>query len=159
MSKKFKTMLLTLAALAVSVPCFANITQKEAIAIGKKEVPTTVVNYGTKTEEKEIKVFFFDNSIKRNYEVKIDIVTGKVLELEITGSHIVGSTTILKTLEDARAIALEKYPDAQNLVVKLEKEGNNSVYVAEFATAKFKEVELKINPVTGAIGHEEMKYR
>lgn len=159
MSKKICTLLLAACALVVSGTCFAQITTKEAIEIGRKEVPAIAVICGTENEPTEIKVFFFDNSTNRNYEVEIDAITGKVKELEIVGSQIVGSTTVLKTTEDIRKIVLEKYPDAQNLVIKKEKEGNNTVFEAEFSTPKYSEVEMKLNPVTGAIGKEELKYR
>lgn len=159
MSKKAVSLLLAACALCISATCFAQITVKQAIEIGKKEVPAGVVTYGTQTEAKEYKVLFYDNSTNRNYEVEIDSETGKVKELEITGSNIVGSTTVLKTQNDIINIVLEKYPAAQNLIVSLEKEGNNSVYEAKFSTPKYSKVEVKLNPVTGAIGHEELKYK
>lgn len=159
MSKTALSLMLAACALCVSATCFAQITVKQAVEIGKKEVPAGVVTYGTKTEATEYKIYFYDNSTNRNYEIEIDSETGKVKELEITGSNIVGSTTIVKTKSDIINIVLAKYPDAQGLIVNLEKEGNNSVYEVEFSTKKYSKAELKLNPVTGAIGHEELKYK
>ena len=159
MNKKLATMLLTVCALAATATCFAQITAKEAIEIGKKEVPAVAVNYGTKTEVGEIKVFFFDDKTNVNYEVEIDSATGKVKELEIVGNRNIASNNIVKTEAEIRKIVLAKYPDAQNLFVKLDKEDNATVYEAEFFNPKYLKAELKLSPVTGDIGKEELKYR
>jgi hypothetical protein len=52
---------------------------------------------------------------------------------------------------------MAEYPDARNIVVTMDKEGNNSYYEAEFTTLKFKG-ELKFNPATGVIFERELDY-
>ena len=64
---------------------------------------------------------------------------------------------MVKTPEDIRQIILEAYPDARNIVIKTEKEGNNVHYDVEFVTARYK-VDADMNPVTGAFAKRELEY-
>ncbi len=60
-------------------------------------------------------------------------------------------------LADIERFVMAEYPDARNIVVTMDKEGNNSYYEAEFTTLKFKG-ELKFNPATGVIFERELDY-
>ena len=64
---------------------------------------------------------------------------------------------MVKTPEDIRQIVLEAYPDARNIIIKTEKEGNNVHYDVEFITAIYK-VEADMNPVTGAFAKRALEY-
>ena len=58
---------------------------------------------------------------------------------------------------EIRSIVLGEYPDAQNIRIEVETDGNLRYYEAEFTTPKYK-AELKINPHTGAICKRELEY-
>lgn len=154
--KKLCLLLSVLAMLLCSTVALA--APADAIEAAKAEVPAGAVMYGIEEDDGKYEISFRDNETFRVYEVEVIAATNKVKEVEIKGSNIVGSTTIAKTPEDIKAIVLEAYPDAQNLVIKTEKEGNNTKYEAKFSTPKYKEVEIELNPVTGAFGKVELKY-
>lgn len=119
------------------------------IDAARAEVPAAAVFYGYKEEDGEAVLNFRDNDNYLEYEVEVVLATTKVKEVEIKGSNIAGSTMMVKTPEDIRQIVLEAYPDARNIVIKTEKEGNNVHYDVEFVTARYK-VDADMNPVTGA---------
>ncbi|WP_405378677.1 PepSY domain-containing protein [Phascolarctobacterium sp.] len=158
-----KLFVLTAAALAISGSALGLAApvaqQRAAIEAAKAEVPATCVMYGYREDEEKSVINFRDNDAFLEYEVDVVTATAKVVEVEIKGSNFAGSTQVAKSVEDIRAIVLEAYPDAQNLVIELEKEGNAQYYEAEFSTPKFIKAELKLNPVTGAIAEREHDYR
>lgn len=160
MFKKLLVLLSMLAALAMSAVAFAapaKSHQQMVIDAARAEVPAAAVFYGYKEEDGEAVLNFRDNDNYLEYEVEVILATTKVKEVEIKGSNIAGSTMMLKTPEDIRQIVLEAYPDARNIIIKTEKEGNNVHYDVEFITARYK-VEADMNPVTGAFAKRELEY-
>ena len=156
MFKKLLVLLSMLAALAMSAVAFAapaKSHQQMVIDAARAEVPAAAVFYGYK----EAVLNFRDNDNYLEYEVEVVLATTKVKEVEIKGSNIAGSTMMVKTPEDIRQIVLEAYPDARNIVIKTEKEGNNVHYDVEFVTARYK-VDADMNPVTGAFAKRELEY-
>lgn len=90
--------------------------------------------------------------------MKVVTATSKIKEIEVKGATFVkGSTIINKTPNDIKLAVLDTYPDARNIVVSMDKDGNNSYYEAEFTTVKFKG-EVKFNPATGVIFERELDY-
>lgn len=159
MFKKLLVLLSMLAALAMSAVAFAapaKSHQQMVIDAARAEVPAAVF-YGYKEEDGEAVLNFRDNDNYLEYEVEVVLATTKVKEVEIKGSNIAGSTMMVKTPEDIRQIVLEAYPDARNIVIKTEKEGNNVHYDVEFVTARYK-VDADMNPVTGAFAKRELEY-
>ena len=151
MFKKLLVLLSMLAALAMSAVAFA------APAKSHQQMVIAAVFYGYKEEDGEAVLNFRDNDNYLEYEVEVVLATTKVKEVEIKGSNIAGSTMMVKTPEDIRQIVLEAYPDARNIVIKTEKEGNNVHYDVEFVTARYK-VDADMNPVTGAFAKRELEY-
>ena len=158
MFKKLLVLLSMLAALAMSAVAFAapaKSHQQMVIDAARAEVPAAAVFYVYKEEDGEAVLNFRDND---NYlESEVVLATTKVKKVEIKGSNIAGSTMMVKTPEDIRQIVLEAYPDARNIVIKTEKEGNNVHYDVEFVTARYK-VDADMNPVTGAFAKRELEY-
>ena len=160
MFNKLLVLLSMLAALAMSAVAFAapaKSHQQMVIDAARAEVPAAAVFYGYKEEDGEAVLNFRDNDNYLEYEVEVILATTKVKEVEIKGSNIAGSTMMVKTPEDIRQIILEAYPDAKNIVIETEKEGNNEHYDVEFITARYK-VEADMNPVTGAFAKRELEY-
>ncbi len=160
MLKKFILLVTALAVMAVSAVAMAAPTQgkqQSIIDAARTEVPAAAVMYGYKEDGDKTVLNFRDNDNYLEYEVEVITATAKVKEVEIKGSNIAGSTTIVKTAEDIKAIVLEAYPDAQNIVIETEKEGNNTYYEAKFSTPKYKKVEAKLNPVSGVFAEREVE--
>ena len=149
MFKKLLVLLSMLAALAMSAVTFA--------APAKSHQQMVIDAARAKEEDGEAVLNFRDNDNYLEYEVEVVLATTKVKEVEIKGSNIAGSTMMVKTPEDIRQIVLEAYPDAKNIVIKTEKEGNNVHYDVEFITARYK-VDADMNPVTGAFAKRELEY-
>lgn len=158
-----KKVTLTLSALAfmtisaMTAPQTVFASPQEAVAAAKAEVPATCVMYGYKEEDGKSIINFRDNENYLDYDVEVNVTTNKVLEVDIIGSNISGSTNVVKTEEDIKAIILEAYPDAKNIQIKKEVEGNNTHYEADFSTEKYT-VEAELNPVTGAFAKRELEY-
>lgn len=147
--------------LAMSTSAFAA-TRAEVIAAAKSEIPAGVFMYDYKEDASQkyvTEIKFRDPKTLLDYEVEVDRTIAKVLEVEIKGSNDAKSTTLVKTHDDIEKIILAEYPDAQKLVIKLEQDRNRYEYEATFTTPKYFEVELELNPVTGAIAKRELKYR
>ena len=136
---------------------FAASKYDPAIAAAKAEIPAGVELYGIEEKEGKIELNFYDGNTLLSYEVEVIAATNKVKEIEIKGSNLPGSTRITKTEADIRSIVLGEYPDAQNIRIEVETDGNLRYYEAEFTTPKYK-AELKINPHTGAICKRELNY-
>ena len=134
--------------------------EKEILA-AKSEVPTTAEFRGMLTvrETDKTAVFsFFDNTTLRAYEVTVIKEINKVKTVKIGGSNIPGSTTVNKTVEDIEEIVRLEYPDGKIISIEQKQEGNLSYYEAQLETQRFA-ADLKINPVTGAIGSRVLEYK
>ena len=134
--------------------------EKEILA-AKSEVPATAEFRGMLTEQETDKtaVFsFFDNTTLRAYEVTVIKEINKVKTVKIGGSNIPGSTTVNKTVEDIEEIVRLEYPDGKIISIEQKQEGNLSYYEAQLETQRFM-ADLKINPVTGAIGSRVLEYK
>ena len=140
---------LCVGAMAVAAPAPSQLGQsRAAIEVAKAEIPANcnLIGYTTKGDESRITY------------VKVATATSKIKEIEVKGATFVkGSTIINKTPADIERFVMAEYPDARNIVVTMDKEGNNSYYEAEFTTLKFKG-ELKFNPATGVIFERELDY-
>lgn len=159
MFKKALALVTLVLAMAFATAAFAAVPSKDYVAAAREEIPAAAVMYGYKEDIKDgdVEIKFRDNDAFLTYEVKVDMATKKVLEVEIKGSNSADSTTVVKTEADIRNIILEAYPDAQNILIKLDRDGNKAHYEAHFATAKYL-VEADLNPVTGAFVERELKY-
>ena len=159
MLKKMVTTLALVGAMAVATAAFAAVPSQEYVAAARAEIPAAAVMYGYKEDVKDgdVEIKFRDNDAFLEYEVKLDLATKKVLEVEIKGANSADSTTIVKTEADIRQIVLDTYPDARDIIVKLDRDGAKAHYDADFTTNKYK-VEAKLNPVTGAFVKRELKY-
>lgn len=159
MFKKALALVTLVLAMAFATAAFAAVPSKDYVAAARAEIPAAAVMYGYKEDVKDgdVEIKFRDNDAFLTYEVKVDMATKKVLEVEIKGSNSADSTTVVKTEADIRNIILEAYPDAQNILIKLDRDGNKAHYEAHFATAKYL-VEADLNPVTGAFVDRELKY-
>lgn len=159
MFKKAFALVTLVLAMAFATVAFAAAPAKDYVAAAREEIPAAAVMYGYKEDAKDgdVEIKFRDNDTFLTYEVKLDMATKKVLEVEIKGSNSADSTTVVKTEADIRNIILEAYPDAQNILIKLDRDGKKAHYEAHFATAKYL-VEADLNPVTGAFVERELKY-
>lgn len=134
---------------------------EKAILAAKSEIPATAEYQGMLVDQETdtTKVFsFFDNRTLRAYEVTVLKGSNMVKTVKIGGSAIPGSTTVNKTVEDVKDIVSREYPDGEILVIKEKQEGNLSYYEAKVETRRFI-ADLKINPVTGAIGSQVLEYK
>lgn len=133
-------------------------TYKASVATARTEVPEQAVLYGFETEKNIDTLKFRDNDAYIEYKAEVDNVLNKLVELEIHGSNIAGSTTIKYTATGIMDIIKKAYPDARNIAIEQKQEGNNFYYEAEFIIDKG-EVEAKINPFTGAFAHTEIDFK
>lgn len=161
MFKKIAAFLLLTVLMSFSMTADAALKRKEALAIAQPEVPQETVAYqlGVEAGTDVILARFRNNDTYVNYDIRMDANTGALISKDIIGSNYVGSTVVLKTEEDARKIALEAYPDAQDLVISTIKDDVNTYYEASFNTPKYINAVLEISPATGAIGKHMLKYR
>ena len=132
---------------------------ESAAAAARAEVPPDAVFIGLKDDKDTVMFEFFDNNTLRSYEAVVLKSVNAVQEVQIGGSSNPGSATVTKTPQDIEAIVLQEYPDAKIIEIALKKEGNLNHYEAAFATAKFTKAEVKLNPVTGAIGSQKLQYK
>ena len=134
--------------------------EKEILA-AKSEVPATAIFRGMLVEQendKTIAFSFYDNSTLRGYEVTVIKEINKVKTVKIGGSNIPGSTTVNKTVDDIEEIVRMEYPDGKITSIEQKYEGNLSHYEALVETQRFT-ADLKINPVTGAVGSRVLEYK
>ena len=134
---------------------------EKAILAAKSEVPATAEYQGMLVDQETdmTKTFsFFDNRTLRAYEVTVLKGSNMVKTVKIGGSAIPGSTTVNKTVEDVKDIVSREYPGGEILVIKEKQKGNLSYYEAKVETKRFI-ADLKINPVTGAIGSQLLEYK
>ncbi len=134
---------------------------EKAILAAKAEVPVTAAYQGMLVEQetdKTITFSFFDNSTLRAYDVTVIKETNMVKTVKIGGSNIPGSTTVNKTVEDIEEIVRLEYPDGKIISIEQKYEGNLSYYEAQAETQRFT-ADIKINPVTGAIGSRVLEYK
>ena len=134
--------------------------EKEILA-AKSEIPAAAEYQGMLVEKETDKTMaftFFDNSTLRAYEVTVIKGIIKVKTVKIGGSNIPGSITVNKTVDDIEEIIRLEYPDVKNISIEQKYEGNLSYYEAKLETQRFT-ADLKINPVTGAIGSRVLEYK
>ena len=134
---------------------------EQAILAAKSEIPATAEYQGMLVEKETDKTAafsFFDNSTLRAYEVTVIKEINKVKTVKIGGSNLPGSTTINKTVEDIEEIVRLEYPDGKITSIEQKQEGNLSYYEAQLETQRFT-ADLKLNPVTGAIGSRVLEFK
>ena len=134
---------------------------EKALLAAKSEVPDTAIFRGMLVEQendKTIDFSFYDNSTLRAYEVTVIKEINKVKTVKIGGSNIPGSTTVNKTVADIEEIVNLEYPDGKVTSIEQKYEGNLSYYEALVETQRFT-ADLKINPVTGAVGSRVLEYK
>ena len=160
MLKKYLVGAIALATLSFASSALAAVNAEQALQIARKEVPAESVVFGLKEDGPKFVVNFRDNALFRDYDVDVAVADGKVLALEIKGSNFVGSTMCTKTEADVKNAILAAYPDAKDIAVSFNQQGeNNKVYTATFNTAKFSSVDVEVSPVTCALGKCKMIYR
>lgn len=133
-------------------------TYKASVATARTEVPKEAVLFGYKSEKNIDLLQFRDNDSYIEYKLVIDNVLNKILEMDIHGSNIPGSTTIKYTSTGIMDIVKKAYPDAKNIAIEQKQDGNNFYYEAGFDIKKGK-VEAKLNPFTGAFGHTHINFK
>ena len=138
--------MLTLAVMAMSTDSFhshhhdtgtANIstTQDDALtAIARSKVPAAAV-----------------------YEVTLYTNTKKIHEVEIKSKLSADSTVVEKSETDIKQRILAVYPDAQNIVIHLDRDDHTYHYDAHFTTPNAI-VKAKLHPATGAFAKQEVTY-
>ncbi len=134
---------------------------EKAILAAKAEVPVAAVFQGLLNEQETdttADFLFFDNNTLRAYEVTVIKEINKVKTVKIGGSNIPGSTTVNKSVDDIEEIVSLEYPDGKITSIEQKYEGNLSYYEAQLETQRFT-ADLKINPVTGAIGSRILEYK
>ena len=134
---------------------------EKAILAARSEVPATAEYQGMLVDQETDNTMafsFFDIRTLRAYEVTVLKGSNMVKTVKIGGSAIPGSTTVNKTVEDVKDIVSREYPDGEILVIKEKQKGNLSYYEAKVETQRFI-ADLKINPVTGAIGSQVLEYK
>lgn len=145
--------------LAISASAFAA-TPTEIMNAAKAEAPANSIVFVYKEDGKDkVECSLQDPATLLEYTMEIDKTTAKVLEVKIKGATTAKSRALVKTQEEIEKLVLEAYPDAQNLVIKLEKDEDMYQYEAQLATPKYASVELEINPTTGAFAKREMKLK
>lgn len=158
--KRFILTLVALVTLLVSATALAAGAYRDAAAVeaAKQELPAACELIGYKHDDGKAEMTFLNNETMRYYEVDVSLLTKKVLEVEMKSTNIVGSTMVKLTPADIRAIVMDLYPDAVITEIKTDVEYLNTHYEVEFRTAKYRKAELKLNPVTGAIGKADFEY-
>lgn len=134
---------------------------EKAILAAKAEIPAAAEFQGMLAEQETdttADFLFYDNSTLRPYEVTVIKETNKVKTIKIGGSNIPGSTTVNKTVDDIEEIVRLEYPDGKITSIEQKYEGNLSYYEARLEMQRFT-ADLKINPVTGAIGSRILEYK
>lgn len=145
--------------MAISTMAFAA-TRVEIMTAANNVVPVSAEMYSMKEDDAvKTELKYRDTRNNKLYEVEVDKATAKVLEIEVQDIKIVKSNKVIKTQADIEKIVLAEYPDAQNLMIKLDQDGKNYEYEAKFNTAKCYEVDLDINTATGAIVKRDLKFR
>lgn len=129
-----------------------------ALAAARAEVPAEAIYLGHETADEQSKFVFQSTDTYERYYVKVDSQTAKVREMDIRGAvFVLGSTTVNKTASDIQTIILENYPTAKNIIIKTERDNNNTYYEVEFTTEKYA-AEAKLNPATGVFIEREFEY-
>lgn len=154
MLKKLFAATAVLGVMLFSTSAFAAVRGTSAVEAAKSKLPDSIVVMGYDEGQDTAIVNFRDPESLLDYEVEVSLETGKVLKMEIDGASIHGSTVITKSFADIEQIILEEYPDANEILITTEQDGNNTYYEAEFVTDEFA-AEVKINPVTGAFSERE----
>ncbi len=154
MSKKLLATLALAGSLMFSANAMAAVRGTDAIEVAKEKLPPSIVVMGYDEDENTAIVNFRDPDNLLDYEVEVGMESGKVLKMDVEGSSIPGSTVVTKSIDEIAAIVLEEYPNAREMLVTLEQEGDRYFYEAEFVTDEYA-AELTINPVTGAFSERE----
>ena len=122
--------------MAISTMAFAA-TRVEIMTAANNVVPVSAEMYSMKEDDAvKTELKYRDTRNNKLYEVEVDKATAKVLEIEVKDIKIVKSNKVIKTQADIEKIILAEYPDAQNLMIKLDQDGKNYEYEAKFNTAK-----------------------
>ncbi len=154
MSKKLFAAAAMVGAMLFTTSAFAAVRGTDAIDVAKEKLPPSIVVMGYDEDENTAIINFRDPENLLDYEVEVGMESGKVLKMDIEGSSIPGSTVVTKSIEEIAEIVLTEYPDAKEMVITLEQEGDRKFYEAEFITDEYA-AELTINPVTGAFSERE----
>lgn len=163
--------MLTLAVMAMSTDSFhsrhhntgtANVgtTQDDALtAIARSKVPAAAVVTKYKTDHKdgETEIRFYDAATAMTYEVTLYTNTKKIHEVEIKSKLSADSTVVEKSETDIKQRILAAYPDAQNIVIHLDRDDHTYHYDAHFTTPNAI-VKAKLHPTTGAFAKQEVTY-
>ncbi len=128
-------------------------------AIARSKVPATAVvtKYKTDRKDGETEIRFYDAAAAMTYEVTLYTHTQKIHEVEIKSKQTADSPVVEKSEADIQQRILAAYPDAQNIIIHLDRDDHAYHYDAHFTTANAI-VEAKIHPVTGAFAKQELTY-
>ncbi len=154
MSKKLFAIAALVGTMLFSANAMAAVRGTDAINVAKEKLPPTIVVMGYDEDENTAIINFRDPDNLLDYEVEVGMESGKVLKIDVEGSSIPGSTVVTKSIEEIAEIVLGEYPNAREMLITLEKEGDRYFYEADFVTDEYA-AELTINPVTGAFSERE----
>lgn len=135
-------------------------TQDDTLtAIARSKVPASAVLTKHKTDHKdgETEIRFYDAATAMTYEVTLYTNTKKIHEVEIKSKVTADSSVVEKSEADIKQLILTAYPDAQNIIIHLDRDDHAYHYDAHFTTTNAV-VEAKIHPVTGAFAKQELTY-
>ena len=156
MLKKALLTTLVLGMTAMASVAFAAVNSTQAIEIAKTSAGASVFSYEDELHKYEIKLQ--DPATMTRYEVEVDKISGKVLEVTVKVAAQESSAKVVKSAADIKAIVLAEYPDARIIGIRLDKEDYGHKYEVKFANAKYRIAELDINPETGVIVERDLKY-
>ena len=158
MLKKTLLTTLVLGMTAMASVAFAAVTSTQAIEIAKAETSAGAGVFSYEDELHKYEIKLQDPATMTRYEVEVDKISGKVLEVTVKVAAQESSAKVVKSAEDIKAIVLAEYPDARIIGIHLDKEDYGHKYEVKFANAKYRIAELDINPETGVIVERDLKY-
>lgn len=154
MKKRLLTFALGLSIVATSAVAFA-MTQQDAKNLANSYVPTDA-QYSHITEDKHDYEVFYRTTTDL-YEVEVDKNLNKVKSVSIDKLSPVLSTDIKISADDAKAILLKEYPNANIVRVKLDRDSYKTTYDIDFIVDGVK-ADMEILASDGTILETEIEY-
>lgn len=103
-------------------------------------------------------VVYYNGSLQEYYQINVDSLNGKVRSYKSWLFQHKGSKQVVFSEEQAKELVLTEYPDASDLEVSLDYNGDLKSYLVNFQ-AEDMEGTCKINPENGAIIGKKIQMR
>ncbi len=158
MLKKALLTTLVLGVTAMASVAFAAVSSSQAVEIAKAETSPNASVFSYEDEFHKYEIKLQDPATMTRYEVDVDKLTGRVLEVGIKHPVQDSSPRVVKSAEEIRAVVLAEYPDANIMSIYLDREDYGQKYEVKFSSAKYRLAELDVNPETGVIAERDLKY-